>query len=131
MESEVHKMKVEDLMRAPYYVDKNIGLKEVAKIMSSKNIGSLIFMPSRKIEGILTERDLLKNYEKNSKLKDVMSENVIVISPGSDINEAMRLMKENSIKKLPVVDNEKLVGIITLTDIAAHLDELEEEFFFE
>ena len=124
-------MKVEDLMRAPYYVDKNIGLKEVAKIMSSKNIGSLIFMPSGKIEGILTERDLLKNYEKNSKLKDVMSENVIVISPGSDINEAMRLMKENSIKKLPVVDNEKLVGIITLTDIAAHLDELEEEFFFE
>ncbi|NLB87659.1 MAG: CBS domain-containing protein [Syntrophomonadaceae bacterium] len=51
------------------------------------------------------------------KVKDRMTTNVITISPDTNITEAFRLMKENDIRRLPVVDNEKLIGIITLTDL--------------
>lgn len=51
------------------------------------------------------------------KVKDRMTTNVITISPDTSITEAFRLMKENDIRRLPVVDNNKLVGIITLTDL--------------
>lgn len=51
------------------------------------------------------------------KVKDRMTTNVITVNPDSNINEAFRLMKENDIRRLPVVDNDKPIGIITLTDL--------------
>ena len=124
-------MQVKELMKRVYTIDKNIYLKEAAKIMSDKGYSCLIFISGNKMKGIITERDMLKNFGANRKISEVMTKKVITINENEDISKAMDVMKEKNIKKLPVVDSKNnLVGIITLTDIAKHSDELEEGFFF-
>lgn len=124
-------MQVKELMKEPYVIVNDIDLAETAKIMSSKGIGSLLFIYKGKVRGILTESDLLRNFGKHKKISQIMSKNIINIGPDETIEEALKLMKENKIKRLPVVDKKKnLVGIISMTDIAANVDKLDGEFFF-
>jgi len=122
-------MKVSELMKKAIVVEENISLRNAAKIMSEKAIGSLIVVKGEKIAGIITERDILKNVDQlSSKLSKIMSKNVITISPKKSIDEAASLMSESKIKRLPVVDNGEIVGIITATDIIVHSDALNEDF---
>lgn len=125
-------MKVEKIMNKAVVIDKDAKLKEVAKIMSARNIGCVIVMKGEKISGIITERDILKNIEKmDSKISSVMSVNVITIDSGESLDNAAIIMDSHKIKRLPVVRDGKLVGIITTTDLLAHIDDLNENFFFE
>jgi CBS domain-containing protein len=123
-------MLVKDLMKKPYASEKDMNLSDAARIMTSKGIGSLIFVDKGKVKGILTERDLLKNFGKGVKAHKAMSKAVITIGPEEDVNKALETMQNNKIKRLPVIDNKLLVGIISLTDIATHADEIGEDFFF-
>lgn len=123
-------MLIKELMKRPFIVEKDVGLTEAARIMSEKNIGSLLFISGNKIKGIVTERDLIKNFSKHERISQIMSTKVITIGPDENIDRAMELMREKKIKRLPVVDDGKLAGIITLTDIMANFEALEEEFFF-
>jgi CBS domain-containing protein len=97
-------------------------LKKAAEIMSNYHIGSLVVLENNKLTGILTERNVLiavvdgKDPELTT-VEEVMTKKVITIEPDKTIEDAVALMKENNIKKLPVVDNDKLVGIITASDI--------------
>src|SRR3989338_5449331 len=123
-------MKVSELMKKAIVVEENISLRNAAKIMSEKAIGSLIVVKGEKIAGIITERDILKNVDQlSSKLSKIMSKNVITISPKKSIDEAASLMSESKIKRLPVVDNGEIVGIITATDIIVHSETLLGKFF--
>ena len=125
-------MKISKAMNKAIVIDKDIKLRDAAKIMSNKNIGSLIIMKGEKIAGIVTERDVLKNIGKlDSKISSVMSRNIITINEGESINNAALTMDKHRIKRLPVVKRTKLVGIITVTDVLAHTEELGENFFFE
>ncbi|MDO8459691.1 MAG: CBS domain-containing protein [Nanoarchaeota archaeon] len=124
-------MKVKDAMKQPFVIEKDISFSEAAKIMSSKGIGSLIVVSKGMLKGIITEGDLIKNFNKNGKISSAMNKNVISIDPKEDMTAALAVMRENKIKHLPVVEDSKLIGIITLTDIAANADELEEDFFFD
>ena len=118
-------------MRDPFIIDKDIELIDAAKIMSSKGIHSVLFVEKSKARGIITESDLLKNFGKHKRVSQVMSKNIITVSPEKTVEEALVLMKENKIKQLPVVDKKKqLVGIISMTDIAANSDKLGSDFFF-
>jgi CBS domain-containing protein len=124
-------MLIKDVMRQPYVIESDIGLDQAAKIMSDKKIGCLIMVKGSKIRGIITERDLLKNFSKHDKISKVMSQSVITIEPKQTLQEAYELMKENSIKRIPVINDQRdIIGIITLTDLAAHMDEFDESFFF-
>jgi len=124
-------MLVKDLMKQPYVIEKDISLAEAAKIMGTKNIGSLIFSSGGEVKGIVTERDIMKNFSKNEKVSKVMATKVITIKPDETIDRAMELMRDNKIKRLPVTEGRKLVGIITLTDLAEHFEALEEDFLIE
>lgn len=124
-------MKVKELMKKAYVIDKNISLSEAAKVMSSRNIGCLIFVVGKKPKGILTERDLLRNFNRNPKVTEVMSKSLVTIEPGANVQEALNLMNDKKIKRLPVVESGVLVGIITATDLLSSTDELEGDFFFE
>ncbi len=123
-------MKVKDLMNEPVKIEKDISLAEAAKIMCEKKTGSLLFISKDKIRGIVTERDILKNFGKYKNISSVMSPNIITIDPKADVNDALTVMKDNQIKRLPVIKEGKIIGIISLTDIAAHVDELDSDFFF-
>ena len=119
-------------MNKAIVVDHDISLKEAAKIMSDKNIGSLVVIKGENIYGIVTEHDIMTNANNlNKKISSIMSKNVLTINENEDIDEAALVLCKNKIKRLPVVDkDEKLVGIITSTDLIAHSDELNEEFLF-
>ena len=125
-------MLIKELMKRPLVVDRNISLDEAAKIMSDENIGSLIMTSGSKIKGIITERDLLRNFGKQENISQAMAKKVVTIGPDEALDRALTVMRDNEIKRLPVVDEKKkLVGIITITDIMANFEALEEEFFFE
>jgi len=67
----------------------------------------------------------------DSKISSVMTKGVVTIDQEENIDSAARIMKENKVKRLPILRNGKLVGIITGTDIIANADDLNENFFFE
>ena len=125
-------MKVSEIMKKAFVIDENVSLKEAARLMSEKNIGSLIVMNKEKIAGIVTEKDVTKNVSRlGRKVGNVMSKNVITIGKNDNIDDASRLMGKNRIKRLPVVHKQELVGIITATDLLENSEELNEEFFID
>jgi CBS domain-containing protein len=118
-------LKVRDVMvREVITVDEDSKVKEAVDVMNEFQIGSLIVLEKGKAKGIVTERDFLRRVTAeakdimNTKVKEIMTTPLVVVEPGTDLEEAMKLMFKNKIKKLAVVDSNKLVGIVTLTDIA-------------
>jgi CBS domain-containing protein len=118
-------LKVDDAMvKEVMTIDENSTVKEAAEVMNKFEIGCLIAIRKGKAMGIITERDLLKRVvaeakdATKTKVKDVMSSPLVVVEPNMDLEEAVRLMFQMKIKKLPVVDEKRLVGLVTLTDIA-------------
>ncbi len=125
-------MKVKEVMNQAVVVEDDVNLKDAARIMIKKNIGSLIVMRKGKIIGILTNTDLLRNIEHLSKkIFDVMSRNVVAIEEDDSLDEAALLMREHKIKRLPVLKKGELVGIVTSTEIITNAEDLNEEFYFE
>jgi len=98
-------------------------LREVIQKMIKFNIGSVIVIKRGKPAGIITERDVLESLiEINRSMdlteaKDIMSGPLITIEEYADIEQASKLMLKNKIKKLPVVNDGNLIGIITTSDI--------------
>jgi len=123
-------MKVSQIMRKAMVIEDTVTVKEAAMMMSRNNTGSLIIIQDNKIKGIITERDILKNIsELNSKVSRVMTKRVVIISPDAHIDDAKKMMLSNKIKRIPVVDGKKLVGIITITDVLAHAEGIDEDDF--
>jgi CBS domain-containing protein len=124
-------LKAGDVMvREVISIDENASVKEAADIMNQFEIGSIIATRKGKAAGIITERDLLKRIvaegknAKKTRVKGIMSSPLVVITPNIDLEEAARLMFEKKIKKLPVIDQNRLVGLVSLTDIARYQPEI-------
>jgi CBS domain-containing protein len=118
-------LRVRDVMvREVVSVDENSTVKEAVDIMNKFQIGSLIVLEKGKAKGIVTERDFLRRVISagkdvmNVEVKEIMTTPLVVVEPSTDLEQAVRLMFKKKIKKLAVVDANKLVGIVTLTDIA-------------
>jgi len=125
-------MKIKEIMNKAIAIDHDLSVREAARIMSNRNIGSLIVLKKNKIAGIITERDVLKNIGSlGKKISGVMSKSVITIGHNDSLDNAAILMTEKQIKRLPVIDKDKLVGVITATDLVANSDVLNEDFFFD
>ncbi len=115
---------VKDIMNTDV---KTIGPQETvqkaAEIMREFRIGSLIVTKGTQLVGIVTERDILNSVVAEAgdaarmRVKEIMTRDVIMVSPEMEIEEAVDLMMEKRIKKLPVVSNDSLIGIVTVTDI--------------
>lgn len=118
-------LKVKDVMvREVITADENTTVKEAVDTMNQYQVGSLMILENGKAKGIVTERDFLKRViaqekdVKTTKVKEIMTTPLFVVNPNTDLEEAVKLMFKNKIKKLAVVEANKLVGIVTLTDIA-------------
>lgn len=105
-------------------IDENASVKKSADVMKELEISSIIATRNGKPIGIITERDLLKRIvvegknAKKTKVKDIMSSPLTVIMPDMQLEEAVRLMFDKKIKKLPVSDQNSIIGLLSLTDIA-------------
>jgi CBS domain-containing protein len=124
-EDEDVSLRVEDVMvKEVITVDEELTVKEAAEIMNRFEIGCLIGVRKGKAIGILTERDVLKRVvaqgrdASKTRVKDAMTSPLVIAEPRMDLAEAVKLMFQMKIKKLPVVDGKRLVGLVSLTDIA-------------
>lgn len=111
-------------------------LREIIQKMVKFHIGSIVVVQDSRPVGIITERDVLVQLSQMAmdldvtRAKDIMSTPVLTITDSQTIEEASRFMTQNSVKKLPVVRGEELIGIVTSTDImrsAPKLTDLYEE----
>lgn len=101
-------------------VDLNDSIEKAAKKMKDNRIGSVVVMGEKNVKGIITTRDIVYKHValgKGKTAKDIMSKDLITVSPTTSIEEAARLMVKKGIEKLLVFDRGKMLGIITSTDI--------------
>ena len=121
----IETMLIKDIMKKNVKVaQSDMKITDAAKLMSKHHIGSLIILNKKgDITGILTDKDILtdvvakKKNLKKIQAQTIMTKNVITISPSRKIEEAVKLMKENKIDKLPVMDKGKIIGMVTAKDL--------------
>ena len=118
-------MKAKDVMvKEVVKVDSCTLVDNAVKMMNKNNIGCLIVEDNGEARGIVTQRDLMEKVLEKAKdprklaVSDIMTKKLVVGNPDMEIHEAARLMFKRKIKKLPIVENGKLIGLITLTNIA-------------
>jgi len=123
---EVRSMRVEEIMNKDVKTtEPKVTVQEAAEEMSRYGIGCLLVVKNKKLIGIITERDIMKKVVAEDKqpsktlVENIMTKDVILISPDMEIEEAAELMMKHNIKKLPVIIGHQLIGIVTATDICA------------
>ena len=117
-------LNVEDVMvEEVVTVEAEATVQEAVDLMNKHEIGCLIVVLKEKPVGIITERDMLKRVLAQSKdpekikVSEIMSAPLIIGKPEMEIENAVKLMFKTKIKKLPVVQKGRLVGLVTLTDL--------------
>ena len=100
---------------------------EAIKILAQENIGAAIVMNGDRIAGILSERDytrkiVLKGRSSDTtKVEEIMTPNVIVVSPRTKTRECMQLMTEKNFRHLPVVEEGRCIGMVSIRDIVSDI----------
>lgn len=122
--------KVRDAMsRDPRSVGESTSAREAARLMKEQDVGSLPVVEDDRLVGIVTDRDIVVRGVANGSdvsslsVKDVASHEVSTVTPDEDLDEALRLMAQEQVRRLPVVEDDRLVGILAQADIARDADE--------
>jgi len=117
-------MKVKHAMTKRVLVVKpDATVKEAAKVMTEHRVGSLVVMENDKVVGIVTELDIIwkvvagSSNPEDTLVKDIMTKKILTIQGDKTLEDATHMMVENNIKKLPVMEGDKLIGILTATDL--------------
>jgi CBS domain-containing protein len=96
---------------------------DAVKLMSEKNIGALLVTEGEEVVGIITERDyarkiiLMSRSSKETPVREIMTSAVMYVHPSQTSEECMMLMTENRLRHLPVMDGNKLIGLISIGDL--------------
>ncbi|HOS69788.1 MAG TPA: CBS domain-containing protein [Bacillota bacterium] len=104
-------------------VTPNDTITKAASIMNQLNVGSVPVIDGNRVVGIVTDRDITlrgvaKSGNPNQKISEVMTTDVKYATPDMDVHAVADLMAENQVRRLPVIDNDKLVGIVAIGDLA-------------
>lgn len=120
-------MKVTDIFKNKeaniYAVTGQVSVYDAIKVMGEKNIGALLVMEDDKLQGIISERDYARKVVLKGKLsretlvKEIMTQQVITVTPEDTIEKCMELMSEKHIRHLPIVHNDKVMGMISIGDV--------------
>jgi len=118
-------MKIEEAMiKDVITLQRDVSAYDAVKLMNENRIGCLVVLQYGQVVGIITERDMLERVlekcknPKETKVTEMMTKRVIVGKPDMQLAEAAKLMFEKKVKKLPIVEGNRLVGLVTLTDLA-------------
>ena len=126
-------MRVKDCMGMKEVVQAtpSSNLQQIAELMNTNHVGCIPICQEEKVVGLVTDRDIVTRAIANklncetTKVSDIMNTNIIKTTPDTDIDEALETMKKNQIRRLPVIEDNKIVGILSMGDIAICLDEEE------
>ena len=118
-------MSIRDLMTPdPVSVDETTPLQQVARLMRDRDIGDVIVERQGTPAGIVTDRDIVvRGLAENEDARglqagDICSGDVLSVAPDDDVDEAASVMREAAIRRLPVIENGRAVGIVSLGDLA-------------
>lgn len=93
-------------------------ITEAANLMVSKSVSSLVVVEKNKPVAVVSENDIVKGIiSKTTKVKEIMDNEFMVVSPTASFSEISKSLREDDVKRFPVVENGKLVGIVTETDV--------------
>jgi CBS domain-containing protein len=120
-------MKVSKSMtKNPITVESSATAKEVAEKMKEENVGTVLVTQEDRLKGIVIDRQIITKVvaagkdPAKVKVSEFMTESPVTVSPDMDIEEASRIIGEKGYRRIPVVENEKPVGIISVADIVEH-----------
>lgn len=119
-------MKVKECMCSQVScVNPNTSLNDVAQIMQQQHVGCIpVCDQNKNVVGLVTDRDIVlrgvacQKDAKTTPVSEVMTTRVYTVAPDADISEASKIMCDYQVKRIPVIENEIVVGIITLGDLA-------------
>ena len=106
-----------------YTVDCNDNVFKALEIMADADISAVMVTEDEKIVGIFTERDYSRKCElkglsaKDTSVRDLMTEQMLTVTSETSMDQCMGLMKQYHIRHLPIVDNEKMVGMVSMRDV--------------
>jgi CBS domain-containing protein len=116
---------VEEIMtRNPRTTDAGDPVVEAARIMREDDIGDVIVIEDGRVAGIVTDRDIVVRVvaeggdPSSTPVRDVCTTGIEAIEPGASVDDALRRMREADIRRLPVVEGDRPVGVISLGDLA-------------
>ena len=106
-----------------YTITPTASVFDAVKLMAEKSIGALVVTEGERVAGILTERDyarkivLMARSSKETAVRDIMTTSVMYVRPDQTSEECMALMTQHRLRHLPVLDNGKLIGLISIGDL--------------
>lgn len=117
---------LENKGRNVYWVSPQATILDALKLMAEKNIGCVLVMENGKVVGIFSERDYarrgtLQGNSDSTSVEKVMTEKVYYVQPGQSVQTAMAQMSDKHIRHLPVLDGEKVVGVISISDVVTSM----------
>jgi CBS domain-containing protein len=116
----------------PRSIEASASVVEAARLMREEHIGSLPITDGEDLVGLITDRDITTRVVaeaadlKTTSVGDVYSRDLVSVEPDSDLEEAVQLMASHQVRRLPVVEDGRLVGIVAQADIALNLKENEQ-----
>ena len=126
-ESLMQKIRINKIMNNSIVsVDSSVSATDAAKMMEDTNVGAVIVLENGSPIGIVTDRDFAikitaHSYPIDTPVRRIMSSPLISIDSSSDLWTASDLMSSRNVRKLPVIDDDKVVGIVTSSDIVKHI----------
>jgi CBS domain-containing protein len=95
--------------------------------MEKKNVGALLVMKQERLVGVISERDYTRKvflrgkHSRETKVAEIMSTNLTVTHPREPVEKCLRLMTDKHIRHLPVMDGDKVIGVISIGDLVKHI----------
>lgn len=121
---------IRDLMtQNPTTCEPSTTAVDAARVMASEDVGPVPIVDGGRLVGIVTDRDLVVRILAEGKdpnattIGEIASSDLVTVQPDTDLQEAERLMADSQVRRLPVVEGDRLVGIVAQADIARVLDE--------
>jgi CBS domain-containing protein len=108
-------------------VSSDTSLYDALKEMADKNIGSLLVVDNGKLSGILTERDFVRKMilqgksSHETRVREIMTDRVVCVQPKNTVEECMALMTDKRTRHLPVIENDELIGVLSIGDLVKEM----------
>ena len=102
---------------------------DCAKLMASEDVGPIPIVEGERLVGLVTDRDIVLRVvaegrdPKSTTLGDIASTDLVTVAPDDDLEHALELMGGNQVRRLPVVQGDRLIGIVAQADVARHAEE--------
>ncbi len=114
-------------IKQTYTVQPTTMVLDALKLMSEKEVGALLVLDSKRLVGIVTERDyarkvvLMARSSHTATVSEIMSTDILTVNPDQTIDECMELLTEKRVRHLPVMDEGRLIGLISIGDVVKNI----------